>query len=238
MYVNELKVAGVEYLPVELQKNDGLAFNGTVAERMVKQIDHSIDAVYLDSPNNPTGQQIPLELMEQIVAKAYRCAIPVIVDEAYSDFLSKDSSALVLLKRIDNVIVVRSFSKGFGLAGIRVGYGICRGMFKDAWQKVDIPATLSTVTTALAAQALQRIDFLEACKVKTRELKQQLLTACRGFIICETHPDGGSICIAVFWRLASLRLPEAISRDWAIIFRQKWRCLREKCLKYRRLPGK
>jgi histidinol-phosphate aminotransferase len=81
----------------------------------------TIDApiTYLCSPNNPTGEILALPLIEA-VAKAVSGI--VIVDEAYIDF--GGDSAVPLLEFCDNLVITRTFSKAFGLAGLRVGYGI------------------------------------------------------------------------------------------------------------------
>jgi histidinol-phosphate aminotransferase len=75
--------------------------------------------LYLCSPNNPTGSVIELDVIESIVERASGI---VIIDEAYIDF--GGVSAIRLLERYDNVLIARTLSKAFGLAGFRVGYGV------------------------------------------------------------------------------------------------------------------
>ena len=83
-----------------------------------------MNVIYLDNPNNPTGKIIPLEEIEEVVKKAAELDIAVIVDEVYGDFMSKENSSISLINQYDNLLIVRSFSKGFGLAGLRIGYVI------------------------------------------------------------------------------------------------------------------
>lgn len=101
-------------------------------DRMTEQIIHQIQCVpvkmlWLCSPNNPTGQAIPMDHIEKIVAAAEESFTMVVVDEAYGEFtddLPQFGSAARLLKRFENLIVLRSFSKAYGLAGMRIGYAM------------------------------------------------------------------------------------------------------------------
>src|SRR5699024_4459156 len=86
----------------------------------LQQADYKL--LYLDNPNNPTGQIIPIEEIEFIVKKAAENSTCVIVDEAYGDYMDQQSSAISLVHKYENLFVVRTFSKAYGLAGMRIGY--------------------------------------------------------------------------------------------------------------------
>ena len=86
-------------------------------KRFTEQIEQTDTLIYLDNPNNPTGQCIPLEQIEYIVREAAKDNICVLVDEAYGEYMRSENSAITLIKTYDNLIVLRTFSKGFGLAG-------------------------------------------------------------------------------------------------------------------------
>ena len=75
------------------------------------------DLIYIDSPNNPTGFQFSKQDIQKIIKKFNG---PIIIDEAYGEF--SDYSVVNLVKNNDNLIVIRTFSKAFGLAGLRLGY--------------------------------------------------------------------------------------------------------------------
>src|SRR5699024_9763069 len=72
---------------------------------------------YIDNPNNPTGQVIPIESIEKIVKRAYDLGVAIIIDEAYGDFINNRDSATTLINEYSNLIILRTFSKGLGLAG-------------------------------------------------------------------------------------------------------------------------
>jgi histidinol-phosphate aminotransferase len=134
------------------------------------------DLVYLCSPNNPTGGQVPkkdaVELLDRLDGSSL-----VLVDEAYADFsgysLSKEAT-----KR-DNVIVLRTLSKAFGLAGARVGYMIAgektAGVFRSTIQS---PYPVSTLSLTIATGVLERADFvkkiIEGVKGERRRVFERL----------------------------------------------------------------
>ncbi|SDF35536.1 histidinol-phosphate transaminase [Sporolituus thermophilus] len=113
MYGVYAKLADSAAAPVALGEDFGVDAAAVLAaaER------HSSGLIILCNPNNPTGSVIPPAVIEKIVAAA---PCPVVVDEAYYEFYGQ--SALPLLKQYTNLIVVRTFSKAYGLAAARVGY--------------------------------------------------------------------------------------------------------------------
>lgn len=81
---------------------------------------NDVNFIILANPNSPTGTEIPIERLESIVAQACISNIPVLVDEAYFGFTK--TTAIGLIEKYKNLVVSRTFSKAFGLAGLRVGY--------------------------------------------------------------------------------------------------------------------
>ena len=111
------------------------------------------DILYLDSPNNPTGFQFKKEEMIQLIKKFDGL---VIVDEAYGEF--SDYSVSSLVKKYENLIVVRTFSKSFGLAGLRLGYVLSNKKFIDVFSRVlQYPYPLNTLAIEAGFLALQKI---------------------------------------------------------------------------------
>ena len=77
----------------------------------LQRLDSRHKMVFVDNPNNPTGQVIPLAEIRRIASAAARLGIGVVVDEAYGDYMAKENSAINLLDDFDNVVVLRTFSK-------------------------------------------------------------------------------------------------------------------------------
>lgn len=92
--------------------------------------EHRPRVVLIASPNNPTGNSMPEELLRRVLSR-FGDAI-VVLDEAYWGYdLSGESHATAIVQEFDNVIILRSFSKYYALAGVRMGYAICSDRFQD-----------------------------------------------------------------------------------------------------------
>ena len=119
---------------------------------------HQPDVVFLTSPNNPTGTAAPMELVEAIVDAAPGI---VVIDEAYAEFFRPGTaSALTLLPGRPRLIVTRTMSKAFAMAGARVGYLAADPAVIDALLLVRLPYHLSALTQAAARTALAHVNAL------------------------------------------------------------------------------
>lgn len=135
------------------------------------------DVVFLTSPNNPTGTAMPLAVVEQVCAVAPGI---VVVDEAYAEF-DRDpaNTALTLLPRFGRLVVVRTMSKAFALAGARIGYLAADPAVVQAVQLVRLPYHLSAVSQAVALTALEHVGELLATVAAIREERDKLVVSLR-----------------------------------------------------------
>jgi histidinol-phosphate aminotransferase len=106
--------------------------------------------LFLCSPNNPTGNQSSLATISAIT-EAFKGLI--VIDEAYIDFAS-GPSALRLLRECDRLVILRTLSKAWGLAGIRVGFAIGAAELIDALARIKMPYNVNAVSQEIACQAL------------------------------------------------------------------------------------
>jgi histidinol-phosphate aminotransferase len=114
--------------------------------------DRAPDLVFLTSPNNPTGTSAPLELIEAVCDAAPGL---VVIDEAYAEFAREGTpSALTLLPRYPHLVVTRTMSKAFAMAGARIGYLAAAPDVISKLLLVRLPYHLSAVTQAVARTAL------------------------------------------------------------------------------------
>lgn len=118
--------------------------------------EHRPTVVLVTTPNNPTGTTTPLEVIEEVAASTDAI---IVVDEAYQEF-SREPSALDLLPRFPRLVVSRTMSKAFALAGGRVGYLAAHPAVVDACRIVRLPYHLSAQTQAVARVALRHSDEL------------------------------------------------------------------------------
>ncbi|WP_455368539.1 histidinol-phosphate transaminase [[Eubacterium] cellulosolvens] len=110
--------------------------------------------VFLGSPNNPTGLSVSKKELEEML-KAEK--VTFIVDEAYSEF--SDKTAADLIKKYDNLIVMRSMSKYFCLAGLRIGYSLSNSTIAESLEKVRLPFTISRIASTAAILALKNSKY-------------------------------------------------------------------------------
>ncbi|HCT72901.1 MULTISPECIES: histidinol-phosphate transaminase [Psychrobacter] len=153
--------------------------------------------VFIANPNNPTGTQLePQEL------RAFMANIPssvlVVLDEAYIEY-SPESNNRALLDEFDNVVIVRTFSKAYGLAGLRVGYALSSVAVADLLNRIRQPFNVSRVALAAAAAALNDSDFIEKTRLMNDEqmrwLEKQFDALGLGFI--KSHANFIMVEIAV-----------------------------------------
>lgn len=118
--------------------------------------------VFIANPNNPTGTLLSNEALEGFLHEVPRHVV-VILDEAYGEYLSanQQSRSLQWLERFSNLIVTRTFSKAYGLAGLRVGYSLAAAGIADLMNRVRQPFNVTSPALAAAAAALDDSEFLE-----------------------------------------------------------------------------
>jgi len=109
------KIFGAKRISIHYDRKLNLNIN-----YLSKSINRNISLIIIANPNSPTGTLISHFNMEKIIKKANINNVPVLVDEAYYDFCN--ATVLSLLKKYNNLIISRTFSKAYGLAGLRVGY--------------------------------------------------------------------------------------------------------------------
>jgi histidinol-phosphate aminotransferase len=137
------------------------AFDLDAASAVSQVRQHRPDIVFLCSPNNPTGTALGLDVVEAIYAAAPKAII--VVDEAYAEFARPGTaSAVSLLEGRERLVVTRTMSKAFALAGGRLGYLAAAAELTETMRLVRLPYHLSAPTQAVACAALEHADSLLA----------------------------------------------------------------------------
>ena len=140
--------------------------------------------VFIANPNNPTGTQLKQDELHQFVA-GLPPSVLVVLDEAYIEY-SPDSNNRALLDTYDNVVIVRTFSKAYGLAGLRVGYALSSAPVAELLNRIRQPFNVSRVGLAAAEAALGDQDFIansrESNKEQMRWLEKQFDALGLGFV--------------------------------------------------------
>jgi len=117
--------------------------------------------VFVCNPNNPTGTYVPSAEVARFV-ESVPDDVMVVIDEAYIEFVTAEDreGSLEIQKAHDNVVVLRTFSKIYGLCGLRTGYGICAPEVKQAVDKVRQPFNVNNLALVAAIAALDDEPFL------------------------------------------------------------------------------
>jgi histidinol-phosphate aminotransferase len=122
--------------------------------------------VFVANPNNPTGTWIPPAELEAFVAAVPRDVV-VVLDEAYNEYLvpTDRAASVEWIRRHPNLVVTRTFSKAYGLAALRVGYGIMDLGVADLLNRVRQPFNVNTLAQAAALAALADADYVEESRL-------------------------------------------------------------------------
>ncbi len=153
MYEARAKIRGAVPVFVPLRPD----FSWDV-DAILRAISSKTKLIFLCSPNNPTGIQIPLDDLKRILS----AGIPTVVDEAYYELENEPRTLAYLIREYPNMIISRTFSKAYGLAGLRVGYAIADAKVVDYMMRVRIPWNVSLLALAAAQAALDdEASFME-----------------------------------------------------------------------------
>jgi histidinol-phosphate aminotransferase len=132
--------------------------------------DNKAKIVFIANPNNPTGTFLSADDLLAFM-RGLPSEILVVLDEAYNEYLPEDKryDSVAWMKEFPNMIISRTFSKAYGLAGLRVGYALAHEQVTDMMNRVRQPFNVNSVAQAAAVAALRDVSFVK----KTFELNQR-----------------------------------------------------------------
>lgn len=146
--------------------------------------------VYITSPHNPTGRVMPRAELRQIAADTDPDTL-IVVDEAYGEFADEPSAATLLDER-DDVAVLRSFSKAYGLAGLRLGYALVPAEWATAYRRVNTPFAVNELACRSGIAVLEDDDHVARSVELARWGREFLQTE----LAAETWPSQGNFVLA------------------------------------------
>jgi histidinol-phosphate aminotransferase len=147
-------------------------------DAMLEAITPRTRLVFIANPNNPTGTWLP-----PAAVKAFLAAVPdevvVVLDEAYAEYLGKEqrSPSATWLGEHANLIVSRTFSKAYGLAGLRIGFGLMDAVVADLLNRVRQPFNVNSVAQAAALAALADVEYVAESAALNRAGLRELASA-------------------------------------------------------------
>jgi histidinol-phosphate aminotransferase len=188
-------------------------------EAMLAAISPRTKLVYIANPNNPTGTWLTKTALEQFFDRVPRRVI-VVMDEAYFEFgvalqLNDYPDATQWLARHPNVIVTRTFSKAYGLAGLRIGYGVSHPQIADLLARVRAPFNVNSLALVAAEAALGDRAHLERTQRTNREGLEQLDTGLTGAGFAVIPSAANFVCVDV--KKNAAQVYEALLREGVIV---------------------
>ncbi|HEX6433436.1 MAG TPA: histidinol-phosphate transaminase [Gemmatimonadales bacterium] len=179
-------VLGGRYVPVPL----GEGFRYDTARLIDAARREQARVIVLNSPNNPTGSALEAGAAEQILAETDAL---ILCDEAYQDF--GGPTALPLLARSSRVVVLRTFSKAFGLAGLRFGFGLAHPAVAGEIAKGKLPYNVNLVTLAAARVALRHAATLAARVDQLIAVRERFLARLRHLPGLAVYPTAANFVL-------------------------------------------
>ncbi|MET0049789.1 MAG: histidinol-phosphate transaminase [Candidatus Thiodiazotropha sp.] len=144
-------------------------------EALQARITAQTRVIWIANPNNPTGTWLPREPLHDFLSRVPTDVI-VVIDEAYFEYVEEADypDATLWLTDFPNLVVTRTFSKAYGLAGLRVGYSLSHPVVADLLNRVRQPFNVNLLAQSAALAALDDPQFLERCVAVNRAGMQQL----------------------------------------------------------------
>ncbi len=205
------QTTATQWIPAE--RSGDFRLDADYARTVVRQ--HQPDVVFLTSPNNPTGTATPLDVVEAVCEVAPGM---VAVDEAYAEFArDQKATALTLLPRYPRLVVIRTMSKAFALAGARIGYLAAAPPVVQSLQLVRLPYHLSAVSQAVALAALRHAGELLSSVEAIRAERDRLVTDLRAIGLQAAESDTNFV---LFGRFADRRAIWEALLDRGVLIRE------------------
>lgn len=147
---------------VEVEPTDSYGHDLTAMLKAVIASGDKAKLVFVANPNNPTGSYLTAQEIEDFLI-AVPSHVVVVLDEAYNEYLSPEQryDAIAWVKRFPHMILSRSFSKAYGLAGLRIGYGVAQPALTDLLNRIRQPFNVNSLAQAAAIAAFQDKEFLQ-----------------------------------------------------------------------------
>jgi 1L-myo-inositol 1-phosphate cytidylyltransferase len=209
MYEARTRVVGG--IPVLVPMSDEHAHD---LSGLIRAVSERTKVIFLCTPNNPTGNPV----QEAELRRILRLGLPTVIDEAYVEFGSARSLSH-LIKDFPNAIVLRTFSKAFGLAGLRVGYALAHAAVIRLLARVKVPWNMPAITIAAAIAALDDAAEFEARMAELRETRDALILGISRIPGLVAIPsEGNFVLIDVSGtRLSAEELVDALLTDGILI---------------------
>lgn len=161
-------------------------------------INEQTSVIFIANPNNPTGTWLKRDALDAFLASVPE-NVMVVLDEAYGEYISEPDypNALAWLDQYPNLIITRTFSKAYGLAGLRIGYAISHPEVSDLLNRVRHPFNTNSLALVAAEAALKDQDYLDRSRQLNDQGMAQLTAAFENMQLSWIPSVGNFICVDV-----------------------------------------
>ncbi|MGB5716968.1 MAG: histidinol-phosphate transaminase [Gammaproteobacteria bacterium] len=163
---------------------------------MLERVGPATRLVFIANPNNPTGTWLGSDELDSFIS-AVPAHVMVVVDEAYFEYVGEENypDTSTWLARFPNLIVTRTFSKAYGLAGLRIGYALSHPDVAGLLNRVRQPFNVNSVAQAAAVAALDDDDYLQLCIRRNREGMARLVAGFEALGLACIKSAGNFVCV-------------------------------------------
>jgi histidinol-phosphate aminotransferase len=175
--------------------------------------EHRPKLVFLATPNNPDGGLAPREVVDRLL----ELGAVVVLDEAYVEFAPPGTSRIAEVPDRENLVVLRTFSKWAGLAGLRVGYGAFPATLVPHLWKIKQPYTVSVAASTAALESLRHVDQLQRQAVRLVAERERLVSALSALPLLSPYPSHANFVLCRVEGRDARELKEALAHEGVLV---------------------
>lgn len=202
MYPFSTEIAGGRV--IEVARQESFALDIAAIERASSEA----KAIFLASPNNPTGNLLSPQETERLLA----LPLLVVIDEAYIEFAGREPSSVALVSGNPNLVVLRTFSKWAGLAGLRAGYGVMSPVLASVLMTIKQPYNLNVAASTAVVAAIDDQPLLDERACKITGTRNRMLEAFAAIPWLTPYPSDANFILCRLEGLDAVEVKERLAK--------------------------
>ncbi|WP_076005054.1 histidinol-phosphate transaminase [Dehalogenimonas formicexedens] len=206
MYKFFTELAGGKFVTVSRDDEFNL-----VPEKLIKAISKKTKLIFIAMPNNPTGTQISVDAVKKIIDTG----VPVVVDEAYYEFTGQTLAPE--LDKYPNLMILRTFSKWAGLAGLRVGYGLLPVNVAEKLDAIKDPYCVNAAAVTAARESLNDVDYLMGNVKLMISERDRLFNALSSIKYLKPYPSAANFILCKVKARIALQIQVVLERRGILV---------------------
>lgn len=205
-YEVSCRIAGAEVIRYTLKAEEDFTLNASEAVKLIAE--RRPAGLFFTNPNNPTGKYYSRDVIERLLAGHAVNDCIVLMDEAYISFVDKPWSSLNLIEK-NNILILRSMTKDYALAGLRLGYGVAGKDITASLQRICAPWNVNAMAQEAGLCALKAERYIEKSLDEIRKAKAYLIEGLKNLGLNPASSDTNFLLVktgnGAFWRQELLK---------------------------------